>query len=277
MNSKSILTCGFPMSAARAAVMALALLPGIAGAYPGGTPDYQTDVAPFCSSCHSSVEKADLAGAPGDRAEKELAGNKHLALIASGAKPYDALSETDRARLVELIKAVDANSTIEMDFPPQGSPGETFQVTVRVQGGGGPVVGVGLVDRPHRGFARAASSTGGRLPGAPPGIGPDGEPPKKWLARRPERSGRNITYVNIIGWKSDAEGGKWAKGKVIYTITAPEKPGNYPLVGVYWYGTEKATPLSTRANPVWGDQPLGGFTGKSGRVKFSKKNVIIVK
>ena len=32
-------------------------------AYPGGTPVYQTDAAPFCASCHSSRSADALAGA----------------------------------------------------------------------------------------------------------------------------------------------------------------------------------------------------------------------
>ena len=27
---------------------------GTASAYPGGTPSYQTDIAPFCAGCHAS-------------------------------------------------------------------------------------------------------------------------------------------------------------------------------------------------------------------------------
>ena len=38
-------------------------LPTLAVAYPGGTPSYQTDIAPFCAACHSSVSVAALAGA----------------------------------------------------------------------------------------------------------------------------------------------------------------------------------------------------------------------
>ena len=152
MYAKSKATCGL--------LLAFGLLPWSASAYPGGTPDFQTDVAPFCAACHSSLEESALAGAPGDRATKELADNKHLAPIMAGAKPYADLSQADRARLVELIKSVDAHSLVEVDFPPQVAPGETFQVTVRVQGGAGPVVAVGLVDRPHRWYARPASSVG---------------------------------------------------------------------------------------------------------------------
>ena len=41
-----------------------------ASAYPGGTPSFQTDVAPFCAGCHSSRDAAALAGT-GERATKE--------------------------------------------------------------------------------------------------------------------------------------------------------------------------------------------------------------
>ncbi len=245
--------------------------------YPGGTPDFQTDVAPFCAACHSSSSPKDLAGVPGDRAEKEVAANKHYALVAGGNKAYGELSEAQRAQLVELLKAVDANSTIEIEFPPQVAPGETFQITARVTGGAGPVVGVALVDRAHRWYAKPASSAGWQVVGAPTIIGPNGSPQTDWLSRRPERFGRAITYVNITDWKSDADAGDWAKAKVIFTLKAPDKPGNYPLVGAYLFGTEKAIGLSTKSNPMYGDQPLGGYTGKSGRVKFSAEHVISVK
>lgn len=264
-----------PMTALLIAALGFAAAPAFG--YPGGTPDFQTDVAPFCAACHSSTAATDLAGAPGDRADKELAANKHYALVASGSKAYAELSEAQRGQLVELLKAVDANATIEIDFPPQVAPGETFQITVRVAGGGGPVVGVALVDRAHRWYARSASAIGWQVVGAPTVIGPKGSPQSDWLGKRPERFGRGITYVNIGDWKSSAETGDWAKAKVIFTLKAPDKPGDYPLVGAFWFGTEKAIGLSTKANPMYGDQPLGGYTGKSGRVKFSTPHVISVK
>ena len=52
-------------------------------AYPGGTPDFQTDVAPFCAGCHASTADSDLAGL-GDRASAELAIHKHLEPIRRG-------------------------------------------------------------------------------------------------------------------------------------------------------------------------------------------------
>ncbi len=261
----------------RTLALLVALAPAVAVGYPGGTPDYQTDVTPFCATCHASLDEDALEGAPGGRAVKETAAQKHLAAVLSGAENYSELAEADRGKLVELIKAVDANADIQIEFPPQVAAGETFQVTARLVGGSGPVVGVALVDRPHRWFARSAATAGWKIVGAPTVIGPNGRPQSSWLARRPERFERNVSYVNVTDWKSQAESGQWAKGKVIFTLTAPDSPGDYPLVGVYWYGTEKAIPLSTRANPVYGDQPLGGYTGKSGRVKFSEAHVITVK
>jgi hypothetical protein len=253
------------------------LAPAQLAAYPGGTPDFQTDLTPFCAACHSSTSEHDLEGAPGDRAAKEVAAQKHLAAIMAGTKAYAELSPPDRAKLVELIKAVDAASTIALEFPPSVAPGETFQVTAKLTGGAGPAVGVGLVDRPHRWWSRPASSLGWEVVGAPTIIGPKGSPQSDWLNRRPERKGRNITFVNVTDWKSSAETQAWASAKVIFTLRAPEKPGEYPLVGFYLYGTEKASALGTKANPMYGDQPLGGYTGKSGRVKFTAAHVITVK
>ena len=36
-------------------------LSGVAVAYPGGTPYYQTDVSPYCAGCHSSISEDALA------------------------------------------------------------------------------------------------------------------------------------------------------------------------------------------------------------------------
>ena len=255
--------------------LVLGLGSGSVAAYPGGTPDFQTDVGPFCAACHSSTSIDDLSGL-GDRASAELALNKHLGAIRSGTGKYAELSEQDRARLAELISAVDQNSTISLEFPAQVAPGETFQVTVKVTGGAGPSVGVGLVDRPHRFFARPASAEGWKVVGAPTIIGPKG-PQSQWIGRRPEREGRNITFVNVEGVESSAEENKWSRAKIIFTLKAPKEVGDYPLVGAYFYGTETAVAMSTRKNPEYGPQPMGGVLGKSGRVKFSETAVITVK
>lgn len=245
-------------------------------AYPGGTPDFQTDVIPYCATCHSSLDEASLQGA-GERAKKEVADRKHLATVLAAEKGYGELSEADRQTLVTHIKAVDANSTINLEFPPQVAKGETFQVTVRVTGGAGPVVGVALVDRPHRWYARSATTVGWKVIGAPTIIGPDGSPQKEWINKRPERQGRNITYVNVTGVESDAVAGTWSKSKIIFNLKAPDEVGEYPLVGAYFYGTEKATPLGYEEHPIYGKLIRGTYTGKSGRVRFTPTNTINVR
>ena len=97
---------------------------GGAAAYPGGTPDFQTDVGPYCAGCHSSTSADDLSGL-GERADAELALNKHFGAIRAGTGRYADLSEADRVKLVELLSAVDQNSTIVLEFPPSGAPGST--------------------------------------------------------------------------------------------------------------------------------------------------------
>lgn len=247
---------------------------GVRG-YPGGTPHFQTDVAPYCAACHSSTAEADLAGV-GDRAVTELASSKHHAAIRAGLGPYAELSEVDRARLVEQLLTVDRNSTIALEAPAQVAPGEILQVTIRLIGGAGPVVGVGLVDRAHRNFARPASALGWQVVGAPTVIGPGG-PQTEWIERRPEHEGRGVTFVNVEGVESSVDRDIWSRAKVIFSLRAPLEAGDYPLVGAYFYGTEKAAALSTRATEDRGPQPLGGFSGASGRIKFSERVLVSVK
>ena len=83
--------------------------------------------------------------------------------------------------------------------------------------------------------------------------------------------------VNVTGVESDASQGRYASAKIVWTLLAPDKPGDYPLVGVYLYGTEKGTPLGTKTHPVYGKTPLGGFGGNSGRVKITPAEIITVK
>lgn len=261
-----------------AAVAAVGIAIGavtVAEAYPGGTPSYQTDVAPFCASCHSSLTEEELAGA-GERATKELAANKHLAVILSGQKAYAELSEADRQKLADYVRAVDAASTVELESPPKVAPGETFTVTVKTTGGAGPVVGVALVDAPHRWYARPAASAGWQVAG-PATVIADGKPQSTWLDKRPESLGRDISFVNVTGIQSDAAAGKWAEAKVVFTLRAPDRPGDYPLVAAYFYGTEKASALGSRMNPLGFKEPRGGFGGSSGRVVFTPIRIISVK
>lgn len=265
----------FTTPALLAAAAATAAVAGAARAYPGGTPSYQTDAAPYCASCHSSLTEEELAGA-GERAQKELAANKHLAVILAGQGAYADLSEADRQKLAEYVRAVDAASTVELESPPKVAPGATFTVTVKTTGGAGPVVGVALVDAPHRWYARPAPAAGWQIAAAPTVIA-DGKPQTEWLDRRPEKLDRNLSFVNVTGIHSDAVTGRWAQAKVVFTLRAPDRAGDYPLVAAYFYGTEKASPLGTKVSPLGFKLPLGGLTGASGRVLFTPVRIISVK
>jgi hypothetical protein len=254
--------------AAICAAGALALAPFAAVAYPGGTPNYQTDVAPFCAACHSSRSADALAGA-GERAEKEVAERKHIAVILSGQGGYASLGEADRQTLVEQIRALDAASTISIKAPTSVKRGETFLVQVRVTGGAGPVVGVALVDRAHRWYARPAPSAGWSVVAPPEITGSDGQPRTKWLNQRPESAGRNLSFVNVPGIQSDAALGKWDSAEVVFTLRAPDRPGSYPLAAAYLYGTEKSSVLGYTTSSLGDKEVRGGFDGGSGRVVFT--------
>ncbi len=249
-----------------ACVAGVAPLPALA--YPGGTRDYQTDAAPYCASCHSSRSAEALEGA-GERAEKELAERKHIALILAGRKGYQSLGESDRKTLAEQIRALDAASTVNIKAPKSVKRGDTFQVEVNVTGGAGPVVGVALVDRAHRWYARPAASAGWDVVAPPEITGADGTPRTEWLGRRPESAGRDISFVNIEGIESDAATGTWDSAKVVFTLRAPDRPGAYPLGAAYFYGTEKSTVLGYTTNAVGWKEVRGGFGGGSGRIAFS--------
>lgn len=239
-----------------------------AGAYPGGTPSYQTDVAPFCAGCHASRNLEMLEGNP-ERAQKETAERKHISRILAGQKGYKSLTETDRKALAEQIRAVDEASTVSISAPAQVRAGELFPVTVQVTGGAGPVVAVALVDRAHRWYARPAASAGW-FSAAPPRVtGPDGQHQTGWLDKRPEADGREISFVNITGVESDAAAGKWSSASVVFTLRAPAEPGTLPLAAAYLYGTEKATVLGYTTNALGRKEPRGGIGGASGRVLFS--------
>ena len=257
-------------------LVALLAAPGVSLAYPGGTPSFQTDAAPYCAGCHSSRSDAALAGA-GERAAKEVAERKHLSVLLSGQKGYASLTEADRRALGDQIRALDEASTVTLAAPASLLPGQSFDVRVDVTGGAGPVVGIMLVDRDHRWFARPASSAGWRVIAPPQITGPDGQLQTEWLSRRPEADGRNISYVNVEKIASDSAAKKWSKASVVFTLRAPDHPGVYPLAAVFLYGTEKSSVLGYTTDPVGNKEPRGGLTGGSGRVLFTPVQTITVK
>jgi len=189
--------------------------------------------------------------------------------VLSGQKGYASLSEPDRQALAEQIRALDAASTVTLQAPARVTAGQTFEVRVDVTGGAGPAVGVALVDRPHRWYARPVASVGWQVAAPPRITGPDGQPQTEWLERRPDAEGRNVSYVNVTGVASDAAAGRWASAGVVYTLRAPTLPGSYPLAAAYLYGTEKSTILGYTTNALGWKEPRGGMGGPSGRVLFS--------
>ena len=217
-----------------AALLLAALWPAAGGAYPGGTPSYQTDAAPYCAGCHSSRDAEMLEGA-GERAQKELTERKHISLILTGQKNYQGLTETDRKTLADQIRALDEASTVTIAAPAQVQAGATLEVRVNVTGGAGPVVGVALVDRAHRWYARPAPSAGWQVVAPPKVLGSDGKPQEGWLGKRPEDAGREVSYVNITDIASDSAAKKWAKGECLVAlstqVTSPAEPENSTSFG----------------------------------------------
>lgn len=257
-----------PRGAGWVAAAAGLALAGAAHAYPGGTPGFQTDAAPYCASCHASRSE-DVLALAGDRAGKELAESKHLAVILQGEGGYASLSPAERAQLVEHVKALDAASTVELKAPESVKPGEVFKVTVNVTGGAGPVVGVGLVDAAHRWLARPAPSAGWTVLEPPAITGQDFKEQTEWLHKRPEELGRNLSFVNVAGIASDASKSEWGRASVSFTLRAPATAGTVPLAAAYWYGTEKGSPLGTIQDPIRGRLTRGGLAAASGRVIFT--------
>jgi xanthosine utilization system XapX-like protein len=250
-------------------IAAAVALAASASAYPGGTPEFQTDAAPYCASCHSSANAEMMVGMPPDRAQKELAPNKHVALIRGGEGAYEALSADERALLAEHVRAVDANTSVSITAPPKVAINGELRVKVEVAGGAGPVVGVALVDTAQRWLARPATASGWFVSQEPQILGQDFQEQTDWLAKRPLSLGRNLAYVNVTGLRSDAAKGEWARAQVLWTLRAPSRPGKYPLVAALWYGTEKASPLGVISDPIRGKMLRGGVAGHSGRILFS--------
>ncbi len=250
---------------------ALCALPASALAYPGGTPNYVTDVAPFCTACHSSVSVEQLEGVPDQRANAELAVNKHLAKIevAGEDSPYGKLDAAQRRALIAAIRQIDPNSEVRILAPQSVNAGQVIDVTVEARGGGGPVVGIALVDSNQRWQASPASSRGWQVLETPAVTGPDGQPQTTFTDRRNPELSPGITYVNISGIKADPVQNKYDQVSVTYRLRAPARAGTYPLAAVFLYGTEKASPHGA-VETIRGARPLGGGAAHSGRVRFSE-------
>lgn len=260
-----------------AAVLSFAL-PAVAAAYPGGTPNYVADVAPFCASCHSSVSIDQLQGVPEQRASAELAVNKHIAKIqaAPEGSPYASLSAQERQALIEGIQRIDRNSAVRVVAPQSVNADQVIEVTVQARGGGGPVVGIALVDSDQRWQASPAPSRGWQVIEMPRVTGPDGQPQTDFTSRRNPSLAPAVSYVNVTGIRADPVADRYDDVAVTYRLRAPNRSGTYPLAAAFLYGTEKASPYGA-VETIRGRLPLGGTAANSGRVRFSEVLRIEVK
>lgn len=253
-------------------------LPVASFAYPGGTPTYVTDVAPFCAGCHSSTSADQLAGVPPARVQAELIANKHIASIrlAKAGTPYAKLSEAEREELIAGIQQLDEHATVKLIVPETLSPGQIFEATVEVTGGGGPAIGIALVDSNQRWQARPAGSAGWQVLERPQVIGPDAKLQTRFTDGRNPALSPGISYVNVYGIRPDLTAGKFDTVRVTFRLRAPHEPGSYPLSSVFLYGTEKGSPHGA-VETLRGTVPVGGFGANSGRVRFSEVHQIQVR
>lgn len=255
----------------RVTVFALAcLLASSASAYPGGTPSYVTDVAPYCASCHSSVSEEQFQGVPATRSSAEVVVNKHLAKIKAGAadSPYGKLSQAEREELIASVQKIDAATTVKVTAPASVKAGAEVEVIVEATGGAAPVIGIALVDSNQRWQAAPVTARGWLVLEKPKVTGPDGQPQTKFTDGRNPALPPGITYVNVDGISADPAGGKFSSAKVTWRLRAPAQAGSVPLAAVMFYGTEISAAHGAVETP-YGKSPLGGFTGSSGRIKFS--------
>jgi hypothetical protein len=250
---------------------------GSSQAYPGGTPRNVTNAGPFCARCHSSADAEQLRDMPAQAQAGMLPEKKHYAGITAGEENYGKLSEADRGKLLEAVKAVDANSKVTLAASSlklkRGAP---LTITVNTHGGAGPVVGVMLTDTDLRNEAGPVQGEGFYITKAPEIYGMDGKIQTKWLDGRFPGLSKNLNYVNIQDVKSDATAGTWADCKVVYSMRAPMDPGEYTVSAAFLYGTEKASALGRVQTPDGRVVPVGGGGADSGRIQFAKTIKITV-
>ncbi len=246
-------------------------------AFPGGTPRAVTNAGPYCAFCHSSVGKEQLRDMPAEAQASLLPEGRHFSEISGGEENYQKLSPGDREKLIASIKTLDAHSSVSVAASAEKvKPMGALTVTVTTHGGGGPVVGVMLTDTDLRNQS-SPIQTEGFLIAAPPQVtGPDGKPQTRFLDGRLEGLSKNINYVNVSDVKSDPDAGTYAECKVVYTLQAPAKPGEYTLTAAFLYGTEKSTALGRVEGPGGRIMPVGGREAHGGRIAFAKPLKLVV-
>lgn len=244
-----------------------------ADAYPNGPLWYVTDIGPFCAGCHSSTTVKQFPEQKPEFAKNWTIDGKHLVDFEK-AEAYKDMSAGDKKKLIAAIKKVDKNASVKIKAPKTVKKGENMTVTVMSRGGSGPVIGLALVDNDIRFQARPISSLGFKIVKTPEIIGADGKVQTEWTDKRYGKLDKNINFAIVFDIKADIENSKYSESKVTWTLRAPVEPGEYTISAVFFYGTEKASPLGT-VEQFGKKMPKGGFLGHSGRVMFS--DVVTVK
>lgn len=243
--------------------------------YPGGPPVQVANGGPYCASCHSSLQANTVRELPEKKINEILAKNRHYMAIEKGLKNYESLSPEVRKELVKDVMAIDNNTSIKLEAPNVVGAGEIFKVTVKTRGGGGPVIGVMLLDSDLRYQSSPPQTVGWSIVSPPEVIGPDGKKQTKWIDKRHKDVTKNINFVVVYGVESDPRKGSYPEVEVTYTLRAPALEGKLPLAAAILYGTEKASPVGFKEE-VWGKVPVGGFTAASGRIVFTDLKHITV-
>ena len=259
------------MMVSLSALVSLVVLAGLAAAYSGGPQTQVTDMVPACATCHA-MDKADYTPEwPADRSMGELPENKHYKAIESADRGYKLIPEAQRKALLEVVKWVDANSSVSLKAPASAKPGQTIEVTVETKGGIGPSVGVFLLDQPLRFQARPIASDGWYIVGKPTVIGPDGKEQSWWLDKRVNEN-KNLGFV-LVQTKADVEKKVVPTAKVTWNLRAPIDPGTYTITAAFLHGTEEPDEYkSGKLEPA-----PGGSSGPSGRTRFSDPVTVTVR
>lgn len=239
-----------------------------AGAYPGGPQIHVSDLVPACAGCHSSVGSEQLKSLPADLAAKQTVEGKHYAAIAGRTGSYKELSDADRESLLSEVKVLDAAAKVSLSAPSSVARGQTITVQVKATGGGGPVVGLAILDGSQRFQARPISADGWQVVDAPKVTGPDGKEQTTWVDKRMAGSKKNLSFVLVYGVEGSAEKRKFPESQAVWTLRAPSEPGRYTIGVAFLYGTEKATTVGAVPKAGGGTQPRGGGLGPSGRIQI---------
>jgi hypothetical protein len=262
---------GMLMVVSLSAIVSLIGLSGMAAGYSGGPQIQVTDMVPACATCHSMIKVDYTPERPAEYSTGELPENKHYKALETGDKGYKLMPEDKRKALLEVVKWVDANSSVTLKAPTTAKPGQTIEVTVETKGGIGPVVGVFLLDQPLRFQARPIAADGWYIVGKPTVIGPDGKEQSWWLDKRANEK-KNLGFV-LVQAKADVEKKVVPTTKVTWNLRAPIDPGTYTITAAFVHGTEEPDEYkSGKLEPA-----PGGSGGPAGRTRFSDTVTVTVK